>query len=223
MKVGAIMPAAGAGRRLGGIRKAFMEIAGKPMLLHSIDVFLAYPQISCVVVPVSPDDFDSIPEWLKRKGVSFVHGGAERADSVRAGLNAMPDDVEAIIVHDAARPLLTRDMIDRVLAPLQAGKSATIAVRVTDTLHEVDHDGSIRATPDRSHYWRAQTPQAFPRKVLETAFATALDGYTATDEAGLVAAGGWPVVVVEGEARNIKVTHPEDIAIVESMLRERGR
>src|SRR5688500_13644367 len=223
MKVGAIMPAAGAGRRLGGIRKAFMEIAGKPMLLHSIDVLLAHPQITCVVVPVAPDDFDSLPDWLRRPGVSFVHGGAERADSVRAGLNAMPDDVEAVIVHDAARPLLSKELIDRVLAPVEAGKSATIAVRLTDTLHAVHDDAAIRATPDRSHYWRAQTPQAFPRNVLETAFATALDGYTATDEAGLVAAGGWPVVVVEGEARNIKVTNPEDIAIVESMLRERGR
>ena len=223
MKVGAIMPAAGAGRRLGGVRKAFMEIAGKPMLLHSIEVFLAHPHITCVVVPVSPDDFDSIPEWLKRPGVRFVHGGAERADSVRAGLNALPDDVDAVLVHDAARPLLSVALIDRVLEPVRTGKSATIGVRITDTLHEVTEEGAIRATPDRSRYWRAQTPQAFPREVLEQAFATVTKESPATDEAGMVATAGWPVVVVEGEARNIKVTNPEDIAIVESMLRERAR
>lgn len=223
MKIGAIIPAAGAGRRMGGIRKAFMEIAGKPMLLHSVEVLLARPDVTCVVVPVSPDDIDNIPDWLQRPGVHFVHGGAERSDSVRAGLNAMPDGVDAILVHDAARPLLNDAMIDRVLAPLKEGRSATIAVRATDTLHEVDEEGVIRGTPDRSRYWRAQTPQAFPRNVLELAFATELDQPTATDEAGMVSASGWPVVVVEGEAWNIKVTGPDDVEMVESMLRERMR
>lgn len=223
MKIGAIIPAAGAGRRMGGIRKAFMEIGGKPMLLHSVEVLLARPDVACVVVPVSPDDIDKIPDWLQRTGVHFVHGGAERSDSVRAGLNAMPDEVDVILVHDAARPLLNDALIDRVIAPLKDGKSATVAVRATDTLHEVDDEGVIRDTPDRSRFWRAQTPQAFLRKTLELAFAKELDRPTATDEAGMVAASGWPVVVVEGGYWNIKVTNPDDVEMVESMLRERAR
>lgn len=222
MKVGAIIPAAGAGRRMGGVRKALLEIAGRPMLQHSTDVLLAHAEIVCVIVPISADDFDAVPKALKKQGVLFVTGGAERADSVRAGLDALAADVDAVLVHDAARPLLTAELIDRVLAPVRAGNSATIALPATDTLHEVDAGGQIRNTPDRARFWRAQTPQAFPRDVLTGAFANMADAGRATDEAGLVAAAGGKVVVVPGETWNIKVTTPDDIALVEALLRERA-
>ena len=221
MKAAAIIPAAGAGRRMGGVRKAFMLLAGKPLLQHSVDVFRAHPGIHTVVVAVAPEDLDNPPEWLRQPGMVLVKGGAERADSVCAAVAALPADVEAVIVHDAARPLVNADLIDRVLSEVQRGRSVTLAIQATDTLHEVDQALQIRATPDRQLFWRAQTPQAFPRDVLEAAF-RATDAARATDEAGLVASCGWRVGVVPGEPWNIKVTTPEDIAFVEAALADRA-
>ena len=221
MKIAAIIPAAGTGRRVGGIRKAFMLLDGKPMLQYSIEVFRSHVAIQTVVVALAAEDFQTPPDWLSQAGVVLVQGGLQRAESVRAALNALDEDTEGVIVHDAARPLVNADMIDRVLAKLTRGRSATLGLQVTDTLHLVNHDFDIRDTPDRSEFWRAQTPQAFPRDVLEMAFAASPDPSTATDEAGLVAAGGWRVNVVPGEPWNIKVTTPADIAIVESALRDR--
>ncbi|MGQ0562834.1 MAG: IspD/TarI family cytidylyltransferase, partial [Gemmatimonadota bacterium] len=115
MKAAAIIPAAGAGRRLGGLRKAFMEVAGRPMLQHSVDVFLAHPAVGMVVVALAAEDIESAPAWLKQSRIALVHGGAQRADSVRAGLRALPADIDTVIVHDAARPLVNALLIDRVL------------------------------------------------------------------------------------------------------------
>ena len=223
MKVGAIIPAAGAGRRMGGVRKPFMAAGGKALLQHCVDVFTAHPLVHTVVVALSAEDAGNPPAWLKQPGILVVHGGDERADSVQAGLHALAEDVDAVIIHDAARPLVTPELIDRVLAEVREGRSATVGIPVTDTLHEVDERGVIQATPDRTKYWRAQTPQGFPREVLELAFATLPNASTATDEAGLVAAGGWNVVVVPGESWNIKVTIPEDLTFVETRLRGRNR
>ncbi|HEX6559155.1 MAG TPA: 2-C-methyl-D-erythritol 4-phosphate cytidylyltransferase, partial [Longimicrobiales bacterium] len=206
MNVGAIIAAAGSGRRMGGVRKAFLEIAGRPMLQFSVETFLSHPQVSQVVVALAAEDLADPPGWLCDSRIKLVNGGAERADSVQVGLAALGRDVDAVIVHDAARPLVTAALIDRVLAEVRAGRSATVAIAVTDTLHEVDSMHDIRATPDRRRFWRAQTPQAFPRDVLEHAFARSPRASEATDEAGLVAAAGSPVRIVPGEVWNIKVT-----------------
>lgn len=221
MKVAAIIPAAGAGLRMGGVRKAFMLLAGKPLLQHSVETFRAHPAIQMVVVALAPEDLEQPPVWLSQPGIVLVKGGAERADSVCAGLTALPTDIEAVIVHDAARPLVNADLIDRVLNEVQRGRSVTLAIQTTDTLHEVDQALQIRATPDRRLLWRAQTPQAFPREILEAAF-RAPAAARATDEAGLVASCGWRVDVLPGEPWNIKVTTPEDMAIVASALADRG-
>lgn len=220
MRVGAIIPAAGSGKRMGGVRKAFVEIGGKPMLQHCIDVFLAHPRIDTIVVPLAQADIDSAPAWLQEPRIVLVSGGEERADSVRAGLHALADEIDAVVIHDAARPLITQTLIDRVLSEVEHGRSATVGVQVSDTLHQVGDANEIRATPDRSNFWRAQTPQAFPRDVIELAFATLPNVSLATDEAGLVAGGGWQVVVVPGESWNIKVTTNDDLLFVESMLHE---
>jgi 2-C-methyl-D-erythritol 4-phosphate cytidylyltransferase len=206
---------------MGGVRKAFMQLAGKPLLQHSVDAFRAHPAIHTVVVAVAPEDLENPPGWLNQPDIILVKGGAERADSVLAGVAALPADADAVIVHDAARPLVNADLIDRVLNELQRGKSVTLAIQVTDTLHEVDRARHIRTTPDRQLFWRAQTPQAFPRDVLESALRTP-DASRATDEAGLVASCGWHVGIVPGEAWNIKVTTPDDIALAESALASRS-
>lgn len=223
MNVGVIIPAAGSGRRMGGVRKAFMVVGGKPLLQHCVDVFLAHPLVRTVVVALSAEDLSNPPDWLQNERIVLVAGGSERADSVRSAIAALPDGVEAVLIHDAARPLITAELIDRVLAEVERGRSATVAVQVTDTLHEVNEGREIRATPNRADFWRAQTPQAFPREVLELGFATLPNVSSATDEAGLIAAGGWPVVVVPGESWNIKVTTPDDVAMVETTLRERRK
>jgi 2-C-methyl-D-erythritol 4-phosphate cytidylyltransferase len=223
MKVGAIIPAAGSGTRMGGARKAFLELAGKPLLQHCLDSFLRVDSIRHIVVALPAEDVRQAPQWLSKPRIVIVAGGEQRADSVRAGLNALPDDVEIVVVHDAARPLVTPELIGRVLEVAARGLSATTALPVTDTLHEVDDTNGIRTTPDRSRFWRAQTPQAFPREALELAFARIADASSATDEAGLVARAGSMVKVVPGETWNIKITTHEDLALAEAALRNRTR
>jgi 2-C-methyl-D-erythritol 4-phosphate cytidylyltransferase len=222
MRVGAIIPAAGSGVRMGGVRKAFLEIAGRPMLQYSVDVLLAHPAIETIVVALPDDVMAAPPEWLKRDRVTLVAGGRERADSVRAGLHALDGDIDAVLVHDAARPMLTVELIDRVLEPVGELRGATLALQVTDTLHAVEGN-TIRTTPDRARFWRAQTPQAFPRTVLGRAYAALPPDARPTDEAGMVTAAGGTVLVVPGEDWNIKVTTPADVTLAEAFLRERAR
>lgn len=206
---------------MGGVRKAFMAIAGKPMLQYSVDAFLAHPFVVRIAVALSADDARDPPQWLKNDRIILTTGGEERADSVRACIEALGEYVDAVIIHDAARPLLEKTLIDRVLVPLQQGSGATVGVAATDTLHVVDAGHAIETTLDRSRVWRAQTPQAFPRNMLEHAYAASSNISQATDEAGLVAAAGFPVVVVPGEAWNVKVTTRHDVDIVEAILRGR--
>lgn len=222
MNVGVIIPAAGSGTRMGGTRKPFLQLAGKPLLQHCLEAFFQIDAINQIVVAL-PGDETTRPEWLVDERVQLVVGGAHRADSVRAGLNALPDDVDVVVVHDAARPLVTPELIRRVLQAVNHQVGATVAVPVTDTLHEVDDHQTILATPPRSRFWRAQTPQAFPREALELAYARNEDASTATDEAGLVARSGWTVKVIPGEHWNIKITTPEDLVLAEAALRERGQ
>jgi len=222
MRVGAIIPAAGAGIRMGGVRKAFLEVGGRPMLQYSIDVLLAHPAIETIVVALPDDVMAHPPAWLRHERVTLVAGGRERADSVRAGPHALADGIDAVLVHDAARPMLTGEMIDRVLGPVGEGRGATLALQVTDTLHAVE-GSTIRTTPDRARFWRAQTPQAFPRTVLGRAYAALPPDARPTDEAGMVTAAGGTVLVVPGEEWNIKVTTPADVRLAETFLRERER
>ena len=221
MKVAAIIPAAGRGVRMGGTRKAFLELAGKPLLQHCIDAFLQVDVVNTIVVALPQDQTGHSPSWLRHDRIRVVSGGAQRADSVRAGLDTLTEDVAVVVVHDAARPLVTAEMIRQVIEVAADGASATLALPVTDTLHEVDESNTIIGTPHRSRFWRAQTPQAFPREALELAYARVDDFSSATDEAGLVARGGFTVKVIPGAAWNIKITTPEDMAVAEAALAER--
>lgn len=227
MSVAAVIPAGGAGRRMAGAagspgsgaRKQYLELAGEPILLRAIRPFVEHPAVEWVVVALPPEDVDDPPFPLPA-GVRTVAGGAERGDSVRRGLDAVPAEAEVVIIHDGARPLLTRAVVDRVLAAASGGSGAIAAVPVADTLKRVDYEGAIAATVDRDRLWRAQTPQAFPREMIREAYRRAAgEGATATDDAGLVERYGGRVVVVEGDGRNLKVTHPGDLARAELLLR----
>ena len=151
-----------------------------------------------------------------------VAGGRERQDSTRAGLAALPADVDLVAVHDAARPLVRPEDVERVVSAAREGGAALLAVPVRDTIHHV-RDGLLAETPPRETCWAAQTPQAFRRDWLEEALAkAAAEGTVGTDDAGLVRALGVPVRVVEGDPRNLKITTWEDLAVAEAWLRQGG-
>ena len=221
MKAAAIIPAAGSGERMGGTRKAFLELDGKTLLQHCLASFFRARSITHIAVVLPADSLAELPAWLNDERIAVVAGGAQRADSVRAGLAALPADADVIVIHDAARPLVTAEMIERVVECAAGGVSATIALQVTDTLHRVDAQQQIIDTPDRAQFWRAQTPQAFPRAALEAAYANGHNISAATDEAGLVARAGLPVRALEGEVWNIKITTPEDVALAQAALARR--
>lgn len=218
MNVGVIIPAAGSGSRMGGTQKQFLEIGGKPLLQHCIDAFFKVDSVSRIAVALPAEVVRRPPAWMHDRRILFAEGGAQRADSVRAALAVLPADIDVVIVHDAARPVITTDMIQAVIDVAADGVSVTLALPVTDTLHRVDANDNIAETPDRAQFWRALTPQAFPRAVLEQAFQTVIDSSAATDEAGLVARAGFPVRVIRGETSNIKVTTPGDVALAEIAL-----
>jgi 2-C-methyl-D-erythritol 4-phosphate cytidylyltransferase len=216
----AVVVAAGAGTRLGGgVRKQFLHLAGEPVLLHAVRAFTGHPSIATVVVVLPAEDAADPPAWLTDLGVTIVAGGAERGDSVWNGLAALPAEIDRVLVHDGARPLVTRGVIDRVLAAC-GDAGAIAAVPVTDTIKSVDGEGRITGTPERATLWQAQTPQGFPRAALVAAYRRArAEGALATDDAAVYERWAGAVRVVPGAAENLKVTRPGDLEVAEVLLR----
>ena len=206
----ALLVAAGRGERLGASGpKAFVMVAGRPMLEWSLDALRAAPSVERVVVAVPP-------------GVSYpggVTGGAARSQSVRNAL-AAAGEADVVVVHDAARPLVDADLVERCVAALDGGVDAvTAATAVTDTIKEAA-DGIVVRTLERERLWAVQTPQVFRRAALEAALDAPDEVLAAAgDDAGLVEARGGVVRVVESTARNLKVTTPTDLALAELLLR----
>jgi len=220
--VGVVIVAAGAGTRAGGAElKQFRWVYGKPMLLHSLQTFQARPDVAVVVVVLPKAYAADPPPWLFQCDIDRLLvsvGGRERSESVYNGLEDMPEEVEFVLVHDAARPLATDAMIDRVVAEARRGHGAIAALPVVDTLKEVDEEGRVVRTVERARLWRAQTPQGFPRAMLERAHAEARrSGLSATDDAALCEALGLPVRVVRGSERAMKVTDEADFQRAEAM------
>ena len=227
-EVGVIVVAAGRGERLGGeTAKQYQLIGGVPMVLRALRPFTSHPDVAQVVLVLAPADADQPPAFLSAftapsssasPVLSVVPGGSHRGDSVRAGLAALHAECKIVLVHDAARPFVDRAVIDAVIGLARAGEGAVPAVLLSDTLKEATARDStlIRRTRPRARLWRAQTPQGFPRAVLEKAHARAArDGHRATDDAALVEAIGVPVRLVPDSWRNLKVTTPEDLALAE--------
>jgi 2-C-methyl-D-erythritol 4-phosphate cytidylyltransferase len=222
--VGVAIPAAGSGTRMGGRKKAFLQVGGRPLLEVSMEPFLGHPDVISVAVAVPPEDLGALPPWLAARvqedpRIRVVAGGHTRLHSVRAALSALRPEVRTVLVHDAARPLVTRQIIDRCLRVARTGEGAVAGWPVVDTLKEVETDGRVLSTPDRESLWRAQTPQAFPRDALLQAYRKAVEeGVAATDDAALFARSGGRVRMVKGGPWNLKVTHPEDVAVAELFL-----
>ena len=218
----AIVVAAGSGERLGAGRpKAFVPVGGRPMAAWSLDA-IAAAGIPRAVVAVPPGHGAAAEEALYRDlplGLVFVEGGATRSESVRNALAAAGPDAEAVLVHDAARPMVTPDLFTRTLAALADADAAIAAARVTDTIKEAGADGIVIRTHDRSRLWAIQTPQAFRAAVLHKALAAGEDVLAqATDDAWLVERAGGTVRVVESSAANFKVTTPHDLTLADSLL-----
>jgi len=191
------------------------------MLLHSVQRFQARADVAMVVCVLPRGYAADPPPWLFQVDLDRLLisvGGRVRQESVANGLEDLIPEVEVVVVHDAARPLLTDATIDAVIAAARSGRGAVAALPVIDTLKEVADDGSITRTIDRKGLWRAQTPQAFPRAVLERAHEEARRArIVATDDAGLCERLGIPVIVVPGSERAMKITAESDFARAEAL------
>ena len=215
--------AGGAGARVGGAElKQFRWVAGKPMLLHSLQTFMARADVVSVVCVLPRAFVGDPPPWIFQCDVERLMlsiGGRTRAESVANGLDDLPDEARVVLVHDAARPLVGDATIDRVVAAARRGSAAIAALPVIDTLKQVDHAGRVIRTVDREHLWRAQTPQGFPREVIVRAHREAGEAHArATDDAALCEQLGIPVVVVRGSERALKVTEEADFARAEALF-----
>jgi 2-C-methyl-D-erythritol 4-phosphate cytidylyltransferase len=225
VKAVAILVAAGSGERLGADRpKAFVVLAGRALYQWSLEALGGFEQI-VVAVPRETVGAvcDEVAECVPADRVVVVPGGSTRSASVRAALAAAaPSD--AVVVHDAARPLVTRALFERCLAGLAGGADGAIAAApVTDTIKQAGDDGWVQRTLDRSQLWAIQTPQAFRRRALELALDVTEDVLAAaTDDAWLVERAGGRVRIVEAPAENLKITTPHDLRVAEALLRERG-
>ncbi|WP_339134685.1 MAG: 2-C-methyl-D-erythritol 4-phosphate cytidylyltransferase [Candidatus Electrothrix sp. GW3-4] len=225
----AIIPAAGFGTRMGAdIPKQFLELAGEPLLVRTLRVFLAHPALHLIMLVLPPKHLQSGKEQLlpfltpeQQEKILYTAGGETRQHSVQNGVQALPASIERIFVHDGARPLVSAEIIDRCLAGIEEHGAVIAAVPVKDTLKEVEDGTEIIGTVDRSLLWQAQTPQAMDLHLLERAYEyAAATGFIGTDEASLLEHAGVSVSVVMGSEENIKITRPKDLRIAAAFLQE---
>lgn len=230
-RIHALIPAAGQSLRFGGtIIKQYANLLGKPVIAHSIAAVQQHPLVAAVTVAISADD-GLYAELVKPEfsALNTLVGGDSRARTVLNGLQFIAANDPAadwVLVHDAARPCLDADALERLIAQAQnSGAGAILAMPVSDTLKQADGDGRVSATVDRRNLWSAQTPQLFPLQELLSALGAALQfGPAPTDEAQAMERSGFPVALVQGSSDNIKITRPEDLAIAEAILqRQRSR
>ncbi|HZG06505.1 MAG TPA: 2-C-methyl-D-erythritol 4-phosphate cytidylyltransferase [Streptomyces sp.] len=237
-----VIPAAGRGVRLGrGAPKALRPLGGTPMLVHAVRAVARARTVSLVVVVAPPDgaatvrtllDEHPLPDSAGATDVLVVPGGETRQESVARGLTALPDDVDVVLVHDAARPLVPVETVEDVVAAVRGGAPAVVpALPVTDTVKQVGPPAPgalpgapepVVATPERALLRAVQTPQGFDRATLVKAHEhTPSEGEGATDDAGLVERMGVPVVLVPGHEEAFKVTRPLDLVLAEAVLARR--
>lgn len=222
----AIIVAAGSGTRFGSkTPKQFLEIAGKPLIIHTLAAFERCPQIGEIILVLPAAEIESFPEiaekyCLKKTSKIIAGSSAARAESVFNGLKAIySENVEIVCVHDGARPLVTIEEITKTIEKAQETGAACLVAPVTDTIKKVS-GGKIVETADRASLRRALTPQCFRFEILRRAFDENKFGDATTDECALVEKLGVEISIVEGSARNIKITHAEDFAVAEILLKE---
>lgn len=221
--VGVVLVAAGQGSRFGGdVPKQYLPLGGHPVLLHALRPFASHPEVETVVVVLPERDVVAPPPWLSPllgSSLVAVVGGSSRRESVAKGLAALPAACEIVLVHDGARPFAPRDVIDAGIAAARGGHGAVPALPIADTLKRADECGRVLCTVPREGLWRAQTPQAFPRALLERGHAAdAGVEREATDDAMLVELVGGRIDLIPGSSRNLKITTRDDLALAEYLL-----
>lgn len=228
-KVSVIICAAGSGSRFGGDRKKpFVDVAGRPAFLRSIDFFADREDVAQVLLAISPEDQELVEvKWgaaLSFNGVKICFGGAERFETVANALEKVTDEAELIAVHDSVRCCLTKEWIDELFAKAGETGAAMLACPVVATLKKVEN-GVIVDTVDRTGLYEAQTPQVFDAKLLKEAYAKldSLDKTKITDDAQLAEAAGHHVSIVETDHSNIKMTRKNDLPIAEAIVHSRPK
>ncbi|KMZ43317.1 MULTISPECIES: 2-C-methyl-D-erythritol 4-phosphate cytidylyltransferase [Bacillales] len=225
MSTGVVIVAAGSGKRMGGQRnKLWLPLAGEPILAHTVRLFATHPDIDEVVLVVSEADHAEVMTLMSAEKLTVVvtMGGAERQDSVRNGLASLSANCDYVLVHDAARPFVTRKQISDMIKQVQQDQATIMAVPVKDTIKVVGANGLVESTPARESLWAVQTPQAFRMSLLREAHQAAGEaGKLGTDDAMLVEWLGHPVSIMQGSYENIKITTPDDLWFGEEILRKR--
>lgn len=227
--VTAIFPAAGASRRMnnfGGVNKNFLEIMDEPILIRTLKTFSQVGRVNRLIVVVGANEVATVEELLRGaeglKPWCVTVGGSERQYSIANGLKLLPDDAQIVLVHDAARPLVTVQTIDDVIDAAEEFGGSIAAVPAKDTIKVTDEHGFVSYTPPRRTLAVVQTPQGFRREILLRAYAQAeVDNFLGTDDASLVERIGARIKIVAGGYDNIKVTTPEDVSVAETILRRR--
>ncbi|MDQ7039748.1 MAG: 2-C-methyl-D-erythritol 4-phosphate cytidylyltransferase [Rhodothermus sp.] len=211
-RVAVLVPAAGRGVRMGGTRKQFRRLGGRPLLEQTLWTFAAHPEVDELIVAVPADCVEQVTTALQKAGLpepwQVVAGGRTRQESVRAALDALAAEVDIVLVHDAVRPFILPEQISAVLEATRRVGAAALAIPETDTVRRV-HDSLLGETVPRAGLYRMQTPQGFRRDWLEAAHRQ-YGHETATDDVELVQRLGYPVVCVPGSSFNLKITTAED-------------
>ena len=225
--VAAIFPAAGSSTRMGGGgNKNLLELAGEPVLLRTLKIFSQVERVKFLIVIVAAHEIETVEKILRAtenlKPWRVTVGGSERQYSIANGLKLLPDDAEIILVHDAARPLISVRTIDEVIDAAEKFGGAIAAVPAKDTIKIVDAENFVKFTPPRKNLVAVQTPQGFRREILLRAYEKAAqENFLGTDDASLVERLGARIKIVASSYENIKITTPEDISVAETFLRRK--
>jgi 2-C-methyl-D-erythritol 4-phosphate cytidylyltransferase len=220
----AIIVAAGSSERM-GFDKLFALVSGKPIIAHTIAAFENTKCVDEIILVGRPDSLSELGKVVGKptKVKQIVAGGAERSDSVRAGLEHVDPKSDFVAVHDAARPMITPEKIERVFEVARTGGAATLAEPINDTLKRVDADLAVKESVDRSGIYGMQTPQVFVRKILEEAYdLVAKKKIVVTDEVSAVELLGHKIVLVPNHDFNFKITYPRDLPLAEFVLKQRA-
>jgi len=219
-----VIPAAGRGERLGAsVPKQFLTIKGTPLVVYTLKRFEEHPEVSGIVVSTSPDYEDYLRSLVKKYGItkckSVVPGGETRQESVLNGVKACPEGVEVVLVHDAVRIFVSRDLINRVIKGVYEWGACIPTIPVRDALNEVNEKGKVKRSVDRTGIHQVQTPQGAKLKVLKKCLIEAqAKGLTFPDESSLLMYFGYEVRAVKGEFLNFKVTYQEDYCLAERLI-----
>jgi len=225
----AVIAAGGTGTRMNaGIPKQFLEIAGKSVLLRTVENILSVDEVSQIVIALPEEHISEARSILSRQPtrieIDCVPGGADRQESVHCGVRRVGSGIDIIMVHDAVRPFCDRDTIERVLVAAMEKGAAIPGLPANETIQRVSRKGRVLATPPRRELYAIQTPQAFHAVILRTALERASrEGFSGTDESSVVRWAGYPVYVVAGTPDNIKITLPMDLDLAELLLEKRKK